>query len=113
MPPGEQNQEIQSLELKGIRLNLKCDRCGCELNSGAGRYIMTVTFMADVNAALTLEGGEGDMNTLLKEIEETPEDQLMAQVYQKRAFILCRPCKEELAANPFGKDSPPPPEPLQ
>lgn len=94
-------------------MNLKCDRCGRELSSGDGRYIMTVTFMADADLEISIEDAGGDAQALLREIEETPEDQLMAQVYQKRAFILCRPCKENLAANPFGKDFTSKPEPVQ
>ena len=94
-------------------MNLKCERCGRELSSGAGRYIMTVSFMADVDLEIPSQEAEVDIRALLKEIEETPEDQLMAQVYQKRAYLLCRLCKEELAAHPFGKNAPATSEPLQ
>jgi hypothetical protein len=38
----------------------------------------------------------------LRELENIPEEEIMAQVYQKRVFIICRRCKEYLAKHPFG-----------
>ena len=93
---------------------MKCSRCGRQLGTGVGRYIMTMTFIADVDHQLSLEVQEGDMDALLKEIEQIPEKDLYEQVYQKRAFLLCRPCKENIAARPFGAHSTKKPaEPVQ
>ena len=81
----------------------KCERCGLEFRPGVGRYILTMSFVADVDFELSLEeGSEGDIGELLEEIERTPEEELVEQVYQKRAFLICRACKEELGQNPFG-----------
>lgn len=84
---------------------MKCSRCGRGLDSGAGAYILTMTFIADVDDDLSRYAGssDADMRELLEEIENTPEDVLTAQVYQKKIFTLCRPCKESFAADPFGK----------
>lgn len=82
---------------------VKCNRCGIELGPGMGKYIYTVIFTADVDFELPLgEIGESDIDALLQELENIPEEEIMAQVYQKRVFIICRRCKEYLAKHPFG-----------
>lgn len=82
---------------------VKCNRCGLELGPGIGKYIYTVIFAADVDFELSLEGaGDADIDALLRELENIPEEEIMAQVYQKRVFIICRRCKEYLARHPFG-----------
>lgn len=82
---------------------VRCNRCGIELGPGTGKYIYTVIFMANVDFEWPLEGrGEEDIDALLRELEKIPEEEIMAQVYQKRVFIICRRCKEYLAKHPFG-----------
>jgi len=86
----------------------QCRRCGAKFEKGSTRYIMILTFVADVDLELIEPKGniEESMQLLLEEIERTPEGELMNQVYQKEVFVICTRCKEDIAANPFG--SPPP-----
>jgi len=86
----------------------RCRRCGVELERGAGRYIMILTFVADVEVELEEpeEDLQGNIRRLLEEIEHTPEEKLVNQVYQKEVYLICRRCKEELAENPFGSRPP-------
>jgi hypothetical protein len=81
----------------------KCRRCGMPLPRGSGRYLMVLTFIADVDFELEpLERNiEAAITQVLEEIENTPEGELMNQVYHKMVFLICRPCKETLAADPF------------
>jgi hypothetical protein len=81
----------------------KCRRCGMSLPKESGRYLMVITFIADVDFELEpLEGNiEAAMTRAMAEIDNTSEDELMNQVYQKQVYLICRPCKETLAADPF------------
>lgn len=89
---------------------LKCRRCSIPLEKDSGRYLMALTFLADVDFELedSTENVEGAMVELLDQIEQTPEEELINQVYQKLVFMICRRCKEELATDPFA----PPPVPF-
>lgn len=92
----------------------KCQKCGAELKTGVGRYLMTITFIADVEFEVPDEGGEeAKMGNILDEIEGATEDELMNQVCHKMTFLLCRPCKEDLESNPFGLSSEPDENPIQ
>lgn len=83
-------------------MDIKCERCGCELGPGSGRYIMTVSFTADVDYELPDGDTEKEIRETLDEIEKTPEEDLKNQVQQKSSHYICRTCKEKLAANPLG-----------
>ena len=92
----------------GAKAEEKCRRCGAPLPEGTGRYLMITIFIADANFQMEqpIENVEASMARIFKEIENTPEEELMNQVYQKQVFLICRPCKEKLAADPFAAAPP-------
>lgn len=92
----------------GAKEEEKCRRCGTPLPEGTGRYVMITIFIADVNFQMEQpeENVEASMARIFMEIETTPEEELLNQVYQKQVFLICRPCKEKLAADPFAAAPP-------
>jgi len=85
----------------------RCPRCGMSFEKGKGRYVMSITFIADVDFVLdeTASDTEGDTSNLMDEIERSSEEELNDQVYKKNVYIICRKCKEELCADPFNNSN--------
>ncbi len=81
----------------------KCRRCGRPLDKGEGRYLMVVSFIADVDMEFEPYPGDTqvEISRALNELERSTEKECTNQVYQKNVFLICRSCKEELAENPF------------
>ena len=71
-----------------------------------GKYIITISFTADVDFNLPEKIKEGEIENLLEEIERTPTEELEEGVYQRLSFLLCRPCKKAFATRPFGQSAP-------
>jgi len=81
----------------------RCQRCGRLLPGSEGRYLMVVSFIADVDMKFEPRPGDtrAEISRALDELELSSEQEAMDQVYQKNVFIVCRSCKEELASDPF------------
>lgn len=89
---------------------VRCDRCGGALNPGDPAWRFHLTLTADTVQGVDGLDGESpaDLNarieTLLARISEIPKDMLENEVYQVFHGILCRKCRDIIAANPLIRD---------
>lgn len=83
-----------------------CDRCGRPLEQGELRYVakMEIYAAADplqIGAEELLNDTRAEMERLLAQCKERPEEELMREVHVAFQFDLCRRCQQALLRNPL------------
>ena len=87
--------------------NLFCHRCGAILTPGQGNfYVVRIEAVADPTpptiAAEDLESPDpsGEIDRLLREIQDTPEQELTDQVCRRLTIHLCGSCYRQWIEDP-------------
>jgi hypothetical protein len=86
-----------------------CRRCGTALTPGgtATFYVVKIDAFADptgprITSEELASGGRGDIEKLLKELEQYSERELMDMVHRRMLFYLCGGCYASWIENPTG-----------
>ena len=84
--------------------SVRCHRCGRALEPGALKFNVHVAVTADFDGHLDEPGreGEGSLAEALGRCEGQSEDELMADVHQEFAFLLCPACRADFLGGPAG-----------
>lgn len=87
---------------------LLCHRCGAILTPSAGTfYIVRIEAFADPSPRVLAEGMTrrelaDEIDELIRQIGDQPEQTLMDQVYRRLTILLCWPCYRVWIENPAG-----------
>jgi hypothetical protein len=84
----------------------RCARCGRELCRSEVTYSVTVAITADWKERIADTGDESLSSYLARispRIQGLPPDLLEQEIHRKIEGRLCMRCKEQFAANPFGR----------
>ncbi|MFC1833325.1 hypothetical protein ACFL2Q_01155 [Thermodesulfobacteriota bacterium] len=76
---------------------IRCHRCGRPLPDGSPKYRVDVSVRSMFDGVIPdLEEGTShqEIQDMLATASGTSEEQLMRQVYEDDAFIMCMTCKE-------------------
>ncbi|MBW2306399.1 MAG: hypothetical protein JRG73_05620 [Deltaproteobacteria bacterium] len=82
-----------------------CYKCGRQLEPGSLKYVIKITAVSDFDGVIQEPENqdiEGEINHILREIEEWPAYELEKDVCQEISFVLCKACKEHFLLNPCG-----------
>lgn len=94
-------------ELRGDG-ELLCLRCGAILERGEGKfYVVRIEAFADPSPPVirddeTLEGLAAEWETLLAQMDDQSERELLDQVYRRLTLLLCTPCYRSWIEHPVG-----------
>ena len=87
-------------------LPLLCDRCGTELEPGAGDfYVVRIEAFADptppsFSVQDLLRDARAEIERLMEQMEGLSEQEAMDQVYRRLVLYLCGPCYRLWIENP-------------
>ncbi|MBN1295385.1 hypothetical protein JXA80_01305 [bacterium] len=88
-------------------VGVTCARCGRFIQRGDPVWHIHLTLTADTADgwhgydANTPEDVDTQLNALLQRIDLIPQDMLENQVFQAFHCVVCRTCRDILAANPW------------
>lgn len=100
------NDETTAAERENVAL--LCHRCGAILTpSGGSFYIVRIEAFADPSPPVLAEGMTrrelaDEIDELIRQIGDQPEQTLMDQVYRRLTILLCWPCYRVWIENPAG-----------
>lgn len=85
--------------------HLLCHRCGCDLEPGSGDfYEITITAVLDPTPGQlpSVRDPKAEMRAIIRQIENTSEQELMDDVARGMTIHLCRPCYRSWIEDPTG-----------
>jgi len=84
---------------------ITCDRCGKPLPPGSSKYLIIIQATADFDGFFGIEdfkySSELQLERLIQDLKNEPEDKTMKDVFEKKALILCPSCKRAFMENPL------------
>jgi len=82
-----------------------CDRCGRSIEQGDAAYHVWLWVVARVNDEI-LPSAPRDWNEMVGQTAErfsvVPAEQIAAEVYARKSYVVCTACKKQIVNNPFG-----------
>ena len=87
-----------------------CDRCDGPIHEGAVHYLVEIGVTGEMDAAplgllSSVELSLG-LQRALEVASRHSEEELLAGVHERLAFVLCAPCRDAYRANPLGRPLP-------
>jgi hypothetical protein len=83
-----------------------CDRCGRPIQQSDAAYLVWLWVVARVNDEIP-PSVPRDWNEMVAQTAErfsaVPAEQIAAEVYARRSYLVCSTCKEQIVKNPFGR----------
>ena len=91
-------------------IHYTCDLCRRELDPEEDlRYVVKIEVCAAFDPVVSEEEGDrdhlGEIQDLLERLEDTENDQIGDDVYQRLRFDLCPECRRRFGKNPLGRET--------
>jgi len=89
---------------------MTCDRCDGLIETGDVHYLVEISLTADMDpthlGGLSSDALSDGLQRALDAAASLSEAEAMASVHEKRAFVLCGPCRDAYRANPLARPLP-------